>query len=95
MEAKFKSGDEVYIVAIWEGYTAVKVRVADVVYKNGTPYYNVYRLRSGKWEVEEVCPECVYATAKEAFDYCMDTLDVSERPFVNPPSTALEELPPK
>lgn len=94
METRFKPGDEVYIVTVYEGYTMVKVRIHSITDKNGSPYYNVYRLRSGSWEVEEVCPDCVYATAKEAFDYCMNTLDASERPYVNPPKYAMEELPP-
>ena len=94
METRFKPGDEVYIVTVWEGYTMVKVRIHSITMKNDSPYYNVFRLRSGNWEVEEVCPDCVYATAKEAYDYCMDTLESSERPFVNPPSYAMDELPP-
>ena len=94
MKARFNPGDEVYIVTIYEGYTMVKVRIHSITEKNGSPYYNVFRLRSGKWEVEEVCPECVYATAQEAYNYCMDTLDASERPYVNSPSYAMDELPP-
>lgn len=95
MEIRFKPGDEVYIVTIYEGYTMVKVRIQSITMKNGSPYYNVFRLRSGKWETEEVCPDCVYGSAREAYDHCMETLDVSERLYVNGPSEALEELPPE